>query len=677
MGATKMNRMFQACSTRTARIRGSSHCAFRIVLLLLLIHWNDAFLVQSPSRCFALRAVASDLFDDGLTKEQVNALTIPQLKQQLRLRGLKVSGKKQELRDRILHHDTSVGEASQTSKNVDADVVSDVPKGSSGPKPSEHEPIDVTAYLDEEDLGKTVKSSIPINNPPKEPDINPSSVNPEVWGQEARIVSDFDGNSPVLDAMSRTIIEYTGSNQTMIQAYVVASRDAMKPFLAGGKNRTGDPEQRLREIQMEREKASRRPIKFEDELGLDEGDEDGKYKDILHRDFSDWGKFTVTGAQISSEEVGGVLLLSDVYGAYTEDTKALAEKIAFESQPVVVMVPDVFREKAWKEDPTTPGFNEEGKDYEQWRSQHPDLRVSVDIRASAAVLRDQYGVTSITVWGTCFGGGRALEIASGYLPNDNVHDVDGNIGPMPVDPDVVIAWYPTRYDAKALYGSKRRTEVTEIGEEPRQMAVMGVFAGKDELSGATHDDAVTLKSLLKGDDRVKDFMVKVFPDQDHGFAHLGLGQPPQDDSEFDRFVDEEFGGSGRVSLTDADAEVACLLSTAFMETYSRAFLPTTGVAIKEDDNAKTWSKELNMQDYANSARDVRQEIEESLANYKDEPLGGIRIDPTKEDDRDKLAELLRKMEPENVPPEFKINDDDELEDIYAKLIGHDENFQLF
>ena len=39
----------------------------------------------------------------------------------------------------------------------------------------------------------------------------------------------------------------------------------------------------------------------------------------------------------------GVLLLTDVYGAMSDDTTALAEKIAFECQPIVVMIPDLFR----------------------------------------------------------------------------------------------------------------------------------------------------------------------------------------------------------------------------------------------------------------------------------------------------------------------------------------------
>ena len=59
----------------------------------------------------------------------------------------------------------------------------------------------------------------------------------------------------------------------------------MKPFLAGGKNRTknnnenSDPLRRLQEIQMKREQAEKRPVRFEDEQGLDEGDEVGRRQD--------------------------------------------------------------------------------------------------------------------------------------------------------------------------------------------------------------------------------------------------------------------------------------------------------------------------------------------------------------------------------------------------------------
>ena len=644
-------------------------------------------------------------FDDNLTPEIVASLTTQQLKQQLRLRGLRVSGKKQELMDRLLSPaamgSTTTASSFETGNggvdtpmeiSTEADLLSEAESeqvqnvGKSKARQLAEEKgkelVDITAYLDDEDQGSAVKSSVPVNSDApveRNGDDNLSSSNPEVWGSEAKIVDDFEGRTPIVDALSRTIVEYRGSNRTNVQAYVVASRDALLPFLAGGRNRTASaPEDRLREIQMKREQETKRPLRPEDTEGAEEGDETGIFRDILQRDFSDWGKYTPTGAQLSAQEVQGILLLSDVYGAYTDDTKMLAEKIAFECQPVVVMVPDLFRGNPWKEDPTTPGFNEKGQDYEEWRSEHSDLRVSVDVRAAAAVLKEQYGVNSLVVWGTCFGGGRALEIAAGYLPQGQIHDVDGSIGPLPVEPEVAVAWYPTRYDVTSLFGSTKSTSSQLDGTRQRSMAVMAVFAGEDKLEGATPDDAVKLRSQLQVDPRVKDYMVKVFPDQDHGFAHRGLGRDLSETPEVDRFVDEEFGGTGKVSLLGSDAEVACLLSTAFMETYSRVFLPTTGPPVSKDELASEWSQDIAInQDWKQNKRDVRQEIEESLANFQEEPLSGLRIDPTEDSSRDQLVEILRGMELENVPPELKIQPEDDLEEIYAKLLQSDPSFQIF
>jgi len=632
--------------------------------------------------------IEDNFFEDGLSRDEIQSLTIPALKQQLRLRGLKVSGKKQDLVDRLLDftgtRQAVVGLDVEQEEVLVPDVLPADAKGERKSKAGKNaeeqgkEFIDVTAYLDDDDAGQSVKSSIPNKRDAVDEENNPESSNPEVWGAEARIVEDFEGKTPIVDSLSRTIVEYKGSNQTMTQAYVVASRDGLKPFLAGA-NRTTNPEETLKEIQTKREQAGKRPVRFDDEEGLDEGDEFGIFDNILHRDFTDWGEYTLTGAQLSAQEVQGVLLLSDVYGAYTDDTKMLAEKIAFECQPLVVMVPDLFRGKPWKEDPNTPGFNDLGQDYEEWRAQHSDIRVSVDIRAAAAVLREQYGISSVAVWGTCYGGGRALEAAAGYLPDGQIHDVDGAIGPLPVNPNVAVAWYPTRYNAKELFGPDRTVlagALNEDGEEEekRNMAVMGIFAGNDELAGATADDAAELKSLLESDGRVKDLMVKVFPNQDHGFAHIGLSAEPEE-SEFERFVDDEFGGSGRVGLDYGDAEVACLLSTAFMETYSRVFLPTAGPAIATDELASGWNTDLNIPDF--ESRDIRAEIEDSLDNFVQEPVQGKMFNPNNEDQRDELADYLRSVEPDDVPESYKIEDGDTVEIMYAKLKAFDEKFQIF
>jgi dienelactone hydrolase len=670
-------------------------------LLLLLFQFVDCFNVKPHDYLSSMGQAKAmhrrnrillrmnDFDDDGLfSKEESEALTVPQLKQQLRLRGLKVSGKKQELLDRLFNSSTkwapsAIGKEDDSTplngKPQEPEVIAEqkakATKKTKAQKFAEEkgkEFIDVTAYLDDEDEGENVKTSVPVE---KDGEDNPQSQNPEVWGSAAKIVDDYEGRTPIVDGLSRTVVEFTGSNKTQVQAFVVASRDALKPFLAGGQNRTDEPEERLREIQVKRELASKRPLRQEEEEGLDEGDEPGNYKDIMHRDFTDWGKYSLTGAQISAQEVQGVLLLSDAHGAFSDDTRTLAEKIAFECQPVVVMVPDLFRGKPWKEDPTTPGFNEEGQDYEEWRAQHPENRVSIDIRASAAVLRAQYGVSSIVVWGTCYGGGRALEVGAGYIPGGKVHDVDGAIGPVPVNPEVVVAWYPTKYNSKGLFGSTRPKGLFDASKD-RNMAVIAVFAGEDKLPGATADDAAELKSVLEEDERVKDYMVKIFPNQGHGFAHIGMGRG-REDTDLDRFVDDEFGGSGRVFMEGGDAEVACLLSTAFMETYSRMFLPTAGPPISKDELASEWTESLTMKDFTKTTRDVREELAKMEEGFVEEPLGGKMMDPTDESQQEDLVKILRGMEPENMPAELKIQDDDDIETIYAKLKAGDDSFQLF
>ena len=308
--------------------------------------------------------------EDGFSNEDLQDLTVPQLKQQLRLRGLKVSGRKQDLIDRLLPRTTTTSPSfassttsSSTSTSGNEDANKDPSKAQAFAAEKGKELIDVTEYLDEEDIGKNVRTWKGSNNnnsnkkdvvdaefeKADQDDESSSSGDgkTEVWGSEARIVDDYEGRKVVVDCLSQTVVEFKGSNQSYVSASVIASRDALKPFLAGGNNNNNrtqtSAEQRVREIQSKREAASRMPVRFEDNTGLDEGDETGLYSNVVERDYSDWGKFTLTGAQISSSEVQGVLLLSDVYGAFSPDIQTLAEKIAFECQPVVVMVPDLFR----------------------------------------------------------------------------------------------------------------------------------------------------------------------------------------------------------------------------------------------------------------------------------------------------------------------------------------------
>jgi hypothetical protein len=352
-------------------------------------------------------------------------MTVTQLKQQLRLRGKKTSGKKTELIDRLLDKRVVYADVSSDDDATDAlesqDSVASVSeknaKRIAEAKARGADIVDVTDFVEAEEVGKSFRSSnknrddiIDVEAEDKKED-----KSPEVWGEDARIVEDYEGRSIVVDGLSRTVIEYKGSNDTIVQAYVVGSREALAKFLRGGQQDNNSTttakkyaslEEQVYEIQRKREVENMRKLPRDELL---EGADDEELEPIA-RDPGDWGVWTPTGAQLSAAEVQGVLLLSDVYGSFTENTQALADKIAFECQPVVVIVPDLFRGRPWTKSPTVGNDgverNEFRQSYEEWRTSHPERRVDVDIRAAAAVLRERYDVSSIAVWGTCYGGGR-------------------------------------------------------------------------------------------------------------------------------------------------------------------------------------------------------------------------------------------------------------------------------
>ena len=81
--------------------------------------------------------------------------------------------------------------------------------------------------------------------------------------------------------------------------------------------------------------------------------------------------------------------------------------------------------------------------------------------------------------------------------------------PTTVNPIACIAWYPTRYDAKNLFGPGKGDERFNEVDDEFETAVMAIFAGDDEIPGARKEDAAELKSLLELDSRIKDHMVKV------------------------------------------------------------------------------------------------------------------------------------------------------------------------
>ncbi|KAL7455212.1 hypothetical protein ACHAWC_006781 [Mediolabrus comicus] len=626
---------------------------------------------------------------DIFTLDELQSMTVTQLKQQLRLRGMKVGGNKSDLIQRLLEKRGGGSNSGSTVAAADANVdgyskyqkpytkktqkstastsTSTSPTATESDRVKEAkargaEIVDVTEFIDEREWDRSFRSSDDhrsisrsstidveskedMNNNKEQDDTSSSSTttssNTEVWGEDARIVDDYEGRSIVVDGLSRTVIEYTGSNNTIVQAYVVGSRDSLKKFLRGGtstsatstdndddsKDKGKKKKKKTEYSSMEEENPNIRPDEVE---GIEDNSDPGTYYQNIERDYGDWGVYTPTGAQLSSAEVQGVLLLSDVYGPFTDNTQALADKIAFECQPVVVLVPDLFRGDPWTMNPTVDETsttslverNEKGKSYEEWRASHPERRVDVDIRAAAAVLRERYAVSSIAVWGTCYGGGRALEAAAGWYaggPSSYYEDAfSDRRAPPHVDPIACISWYPTRYDANKLFGKNHDGFRTFESGEDRKVAVMAVFAEDDDLPGATQDDAALLRSCLENDPRVVDFMVKVFPGQKHGFAHSHLGQYEEGSNDLtDRFVDEAFGSMDPpLSTTGGDAEVACLLSTAWMETYTRVFLPTVGTPVRDEEDS-IWSSTLEMSGSQAPQREIRKEIEEAIANFED------------------------------------------------------------
>jgi hypothetical protein len=257
-------------------------------------------------------------------------------------------------------------------------------------------------------------------------------------------------------------------------------------------------------------------------------------------------------------------------------------------------------------------------------------------------------VSSIAVWGTCYGGGRALEAASAWYPGgaEGYYNDAFSVRPPPphVDPVACIAWYPTRYDVKKLFGKDNEGFRTFENGDDRTVAVMAVFAEEDTLPGATPEDATLLKDCLDEDPRVKDVLIKIFPGTKHGFAH-NIPKEYTEGFDEDRFIVED-GYGGRASLVEheysnSDAEVACLLSTAFMETYTRMFLPTVGEPVR-DEEENSWSN-IKINEQPKEKRDVRKEIEDQIANFVPPEVDYSEMEENSSDYLDAPPEEVQKV----------------------------------
>ena len=215
---------------------------------------------------------------ESLTRDELLPMTITQLKQQLRLRGKRVTGNKSQLIERLLARDAPTDVTSSRTGGISNDTMrsgytrydksiasrkNNSSKGGDEKKKPPNERgamddsrrvieaktrgadiVDVTDFVDAEEVGKSFRSNSKANSSPiidvdvedttVEGSSETSSSSSEVWGEDARIVDDYEGRSIVVDGLSRTVIEYKGSSNSIVQAYAVGSRDSLKRFLRGG-----------------------------------------------------------------------------------------------------------------------------------------------------------------------------------------------------------------------------------------------------------------------------------------------------------------------------------------------------------------------------------------------------------------------------------------------------------
>lgn len=124
--------------------------------------------------------------------------------------------------------------------------------------------------------------------------------------------------------------------------------------------------------------------------------------------------------------------------------------------------------------------------------------------------------------------------------------------------------------------------------------------------------------------------------------------------------------------------ISLFSSTVTLLCVCKRHQPTVGPPISRDLEEEDWGKKIEMKDLSGANnRDVRQEIEESLDQFVEEPLGGYRIDPSDKSQEEELKRLLKSMQDSSYDGPYAIEDDDDLSTIYGKLTASDEDFQLF
>ena len=289
-----------------------------------------------------------------------------------------------------------------------------------------------------------------------------------------------------------------------------------------------------------------------------------------------------------------VMVLTDVLGYEDDKTRKLVDHMAFVTD-TVFFIPDLFRKKPWcddllfekdyyfhqardekmeneihREKMEKIANKKDSQEYEEWRKQHTEENVMTDIEGAYEYITQRYNATSVGLMGFCFGGGRALEVLArsslnklftGSSNNDGTHGENTNRGNVGMKFNVGAVFYPTRYNVK------------EIGNELKDIPLLAIFGGKDDIPGARLEDAKALEKVLRveessvdnkreensGNPQKSQYLVRVFKNRGHAFAHR-----PQEDIDATEPNDEVKEG-----------EEAVTLATAWLEIYMRKYGRTT------------------------------------------------------------------------------------------------------
>ncbi|CAM9445717.1 unnamed protein product [Ectocarpus sp. 6 AP-2014] len=503
----------------------------------------------------AVRERSDDTGEPPLFKsvEDLEALTVVKLKQELKMRGLKQSGRKADLVRLLAAEPGVLTPPSPPPPPPPGDVLSDEevarwmeedtvlpppqPKTKRKKKRRPTRPVAVTA---EEVLGgipaaRTFSSSrlgsaaaakelirdaeladvVPARLPPKD-----QAASRKTRGTETGQTSASSSSSSRKAAAKTPRRSNTNNGAKPGDGPAAGASTTTPPLLLP------EPTEDMRKRAIIMDLLERRETTFELEEGLQPADvpRSDAYVVSTKKALRPWD-----GPHADRAETHVVVLLTDVFGYGDSFTRNAADEIA-EVCDAIVVVPDMFRRRPWTHE-------QPEEEYEDWRSSHDPVAVANDIRACVDFARKEYKATSLGLVGFCYGGGRALEEAAAGV----------------VKPDNVVVFYPTRYD------------VSEVASRVT-CPVAAFFAEHDVLPGATVEDARALREQLRDNEKasecasqttVPDFQVRLCPGAGHGFAH----RPTEKDTE--------------------NAEDAMLLATSWLELYLQKHFPTEPGGVKE------------------------------------------------------------------------------------------------